>query len=156
MLETTIPGFGEVRLQHAVLDYNGTIAVDGQLIPGVKELLNILSEKVSLHIVTADTFGTVRKQLADMPCEVVVLPQQDQHIEKLNYVRKIGLQQTVCFGNGRNDRLMLKMAALGIAVIQKEGASCETIVAADIVVNDIRDGLELLIKPLRLKATLRS
>ncbi|MBD3288828.1 HAD hydrolase family protein [candidate division KSB1 bacterium] len=156
MIESDIPGFGKIRLKHVVFDYNGTIAVDGHLIPAAKDLLKTLSKDLVVHVITADTFGTVRQQLSHIPCKVVILPQQEQHIEKLNYIRKTGLNETVCFGNGRNDRLMLKMAAIGIAVIQPEGASTEAIAAADIVVNNITDGLEILIKLLRLKATLRS
>jgi soluble P-type ATPase len=77
-------------------------------------------------------------------------------MEKLNYIKKTGFNETACFGNGRNDRLMLKMAVLGIAVLQAEGAAYESISAADILVNNISDGLALFLKPLRLKATLRS
>ena len=56
----------------------------------------------------------------------------------------------------RNDRLMLKEAALGIAVILKEGASAESVAAADVVCTDIVAALELLQNPLRLIATLRT
>ena len=59
-------------------------------------------------------------------------------------------------GNGRNDRKMLKAAALGIAVIQREGAAAETVAAADVVSSSILDALELLQNPKRLLATLRS
>lgn len=156
MIQIDIPGFGTVEIDHLVFDYNGTLATDGRLVPGAKELLRTLSENATLHVITADTFGTVREQLIDIPCNVVVTPQNDQHIAKLNYINQIGFNKTVCFGNGRNDRLMLKMAALGIAVIQTEGAAYEAISAADIVVNSILDGLELFINPLRLIATLRS
>jgi soluble P-type ATPase len=51
---------------------------------------------------------------------------------------------------------MVKEAALGIAVIEKEGAAVETLLAADIVCGNILDALELLLNPKRLIATLRS
>ena len=54
-----------------------------------------------------------------------------------------------------NDRLMLQTAGLGIAVMQAEGAAVETVLAADVVVPDIIAGLDLLLHPLRLVATLR-
>ncbi|HKJ46485.1 MAG TPA: hypothetical protein VJ991_11715, partial [Balneolales bacterium] len=59
-------------------------------------------------------------------------------------------------GNGRNDRLMLDEAAVGIAVIQKEGASFQSLQAADVICTNIIDALELLVYPKRLTATLRS
>ena len=58
-------------------------------------------------------------------------------------------------GNGRNDRLMLQTAALGVAVCQAEGAAVPTMLAADVMGSDIQDALDLLIHPLRLVATLR-
>jgi soluble P-type ATPase len=59
-------------------------------------------------------------------------------------------------GNGRNDRLMLKAAALGIAVLQKEGAAASALAAADLVLPNITDALDALEHPLRLIASLRS
>jgi soluble P-type ATPase len=58
-------------------------------------------------------------------------------------------------GNGRNDALMLRRAALGVGVLGSEGAAAEILHSADIVVRDIRDGFDLLLNPLRLSATLR-
>jgi soluble P-type ATPase len=59
-------------------------------------------------------------------------------------------------GNGKNDCLMPTASALGVAVIQGEGASFETLASADVVCTDIRFALSLLNNPLRLIATLRS
>jgi soluble P-type ATPase len=50
---------------------------------------------------------------------------------------------------------MLKEAALGICVLSIEGVAIQTLLAADIVVPDIRSAFELLLKPLRLIASLR-
>lgn len=58
--------------------------------------------------------------------------------------------------NGRNDHRMLEAAALGVAVLQGEGASVEALMAADVVVPDILAALNLLLLPQRLIATLRS
>lgn len=37
MLELEIPGWGEAAIENLVLDYNGTIALDGELLPGAAE-----------------------------------------------------------------------------------------------------------------------
>jgi soluble P-type ATPase len=105
---------------------------------------------------TADTFGKVRSQVKGIPCELSILPLENQDTGKLDYVKALGAENTVCIGNGRNDRLMLKEAGLGIAVILEEGVATETLVAADIVCTNILSALELLTNPLRLTATLRS
>ena len=156
MLEVTIPGYKTLFISHLVLDYNGTIACDGRLMTGVKERLEELSKSLSIRILTADTFGSVQKEMTGIPCEVVVIGKENQTQAKADVVRQLGLQKTVSVGNGRNDALMLKETVLGIAVIQEEGASVETLVAADIATRSILDALDLLLHPLRLTATLRS
>lgn len=156
MITIEIPGFKTLLLHHLVLDYNGTIATDGKLIKGVKESLVQLAQTIQIHIVTADTFGNVGKETVGIPCIVSILPINDQDRGKLEYIEKIGTENTVCIGNGRNDHLMLKKAALGIAVIQEEGSAAEAIMAADVVIPNILDALNLLSSPLRLVATLRS
>ncbi len=155
-MEYRIPGYKILTLKHLVMDYNGTLAVDGKLMDGVRECLDRLAENLDIHIITADTFGKVKAEMKGLPCTVTILPPHHQDLGKLDYVERLGAENTVCIGNGRNDRLMLKTAALGIAVILAEGASSETLQAADVVCHSIVSGLELLLNPLRLTATLRS
>lgn len=156
MIKIEIPGYKALQLEHLVLDFNGTLACDGDLLPGVRSCLESLSQQVHIHVLTADTFGKARAALAGLPCELTVLGTECQDIGKVSYVEKLGAIHVAAIGNGRNDRLMLKTAALGIAVIQKEGASVETLIEADVVARDIVDALNLLLFPLRLIATLRS
>ncbi len=156
MLEIPIPGYGTLQLKHLVLDYNGTLARDGLLLPGVREALQSLAAKLKIHVVTADTFGKARSELESVPCDLSILPEDNQHERKRAYVTDLGPESTVCIGNGRNDRLMLKEAALGIAVVQEEGAAVEAVLAADVVCHNVLSALALLTNPGRLKATLRS
>ena len=156
MLEIDIPGYRKLQLNHIVLDYNGTIACDGAPIAGVNERLSALAHKLQVHILTADTFGKAHAYIKGLRCRLSVLTPDAQDIGKLNYVKGLGAENVVCVGNGRNDRMMLKEAALGIAVILEEGAAADTVAAADIVCTDIVSALELLQNPLRLIATLRT
>ncbi len=155
MIKIEIPGYDTLQLEYLVMDYNGTLAVDGQLISGVKERLIALSENLKIHVITADTFGLVRTYLNNFPLTLKIIKSTNQARQKLDYVKNLGAQKTVAIGNGRNDRLMLKDACLGLATLQTEGAAIETIQAANIVVKNINDALDLLTNPLRLKATLR-
>jgi P-type E1-E2 ATPase len=156
MVEISIPGYAELALRHLVLDYNGTLARDGELLAGVAEAIRELAASLRIHVVTGDTFGTARAALAGLPCEVLILPAQDQARRKRDYVEQLGAAHTVCIGNGRNDRMMLAVAALAVAVTQEEGAAAETLQEADVVCPDIRCAFELLRRPARLVATLRS
>jgi P-type E1-E2 ATPase len=155
VLSIDIPGFGDVRLEHLVLDFNGTLAVDGTLLPGVAPLLRELSGGVRIHVVTGDTFGSAAREIDGLPVDLVVLDARDQADAKLQFVDRLGRPQVAAIGNGRNDRKMLAAAAIGIAVVQREGAAAESASAADIVAPGIVDALELFTHPLRLKATLR-
>lgn len=155
MIQISIPGSGDLVLKYLVLDYNGTMAFDGKLYNRIKPILQELSDLISIHVLTADTFGNVKQQLGDLPVSLYVLSSSEQDKEKLEYVIKLGKDNSVCIGNGRNDRLMLKEAALGIAVIQEEGACAQALIAADIICKSITSALELLLYSKRMIATLR-
>jgi soluble P-type ATPase len=155
MMEINIPGLKPMRLAHLVLDFNGTLACDGNLLPGVRERLEKLARELEIHVLTADTFGTVREAMVGIPCRTIVVPDAAQADAKAKHVYDLGGEGVVVIGNGRNDRLMLHNAVLGIAVMQVEGAASQTLLAADVVVPDINCALDLLIHPLRLIATLR-
>ena len=157
MITVQVPGKGEtLEIRHLVLDFNGTLAVDGVMIPGVRDRLQALAGLLSLHIVTAGTFGGVEEQVRGIPCLLKVLEGADQTGQKGRYVDELGAGQTACVGNGRNDRAMLEKAKLGILVIQQEGAAAECLLAADVVCCDSLAALQLLLHPLRLTATLRT
>jgi soluble P-type ATPase len=157
MIEINIPGNDEtVKIGHLVLDFNGTLALEGRIKAGVAELLADLSRQLQIHIVTAGTFGPVEKEVEAIPCTLKILSGADQTGQKARYVEGLGAENTVCIGNGRNDSAMLKKAKLGILVVQEEGAAVESLLEADIVCRDITEALQLLLHPLRLTATLRS
>jgi soluble P-type ATPase len=156
MITLEIPRFKVIQAEYLVLDYNGTLAIDGTLIPGVKETLNTLAEDLKIHIVTANTFGKITENLVDVNCNLVIINKDHQQLQKVKYISDLGEENVIAIGNGMNDALMLKNAALGIALIQKEGASVKALMNADIVCTNIMDALELLKNPLRMVATLRN
>jgi soluble P-type ATPase len=156
MSKVDIPGFKSLELEHLVLDFNGTLACDGILLPEVAERLNNLASMLTVHVITADTFGKVETQLDGVSCRISILREGEQDKEKLSYIKRLGPSCTVSIGNGRNDRLMLEASALGIAVLLQEGAAAQSLMTADIVCREILSALDLLTHPLRLTATLRS
>jgi soluble P-type ATPase len=155
MIEIPVPGFTTFRLQHLVLDVNGTIAKDGLLLDGVKDLLSELRGKIALHLVTADTHGNQLAIDRLLGLEAVRIPSQDQAKAKLDYIERLGAETVVAVGNGANDAAMLGRAALGILIIGSEGSAVEALLKAKVVVPDICTALELLLFPKRLMATLR-
>jgi len=90
MISLEIPDFGKLTLNHIVLDYNGTIVVDGKLLVGVAERLRILADQIEIHVPTADTFGTVAAEAAlaagifhreEVPIEAVKRHMRERGIE---------------------------------------------------------------------------
>ncbi len=153
MIEVEIPGWGSLRLVHAVFDVNGTLARDGELLPGVAERFARLGELVQLHLLTADTHGKQAAIDAVLGLRATII--QGGAADKLRHVQALDAARVVAVGNGANDAPMLREAALGIAVLGPEGLAIETLQAADAVVASIADALDLLLFPRRLAATLR-
>jgi P-type E1-E2 ATPase len=155
MIELTIPGCGELRLQHLVLDVNGTLALDGTLLEGVARRLSGLRDRLNLHMVTADTHGqqSVIDQLLNL--SAVRIQRGNESAQKTEFVNSLGADSVVAIGQGANDAGMLKTAALGICILSTEGSAVDTLLAADLVTPDIQSALDLLDKPMRIIATLR-
>lgn len=151
-----VPGFGPVDIRHAVLDFNGTIARDGRLIAGVRERIDELSGLIPFHIITADTFGSVKRELDGLDVILAVIADRNQDQCKADYVQHLGPEHVLCAGNGINDRLMLKQARIGVAVLGDEGLAADALLASDLVIKDILDLFGLLKSPNRLIAGLRT
>ncbi|WP_456454500.1 HAD family hydrolase [Methanopyrus sp.] len=157
MIEVEIPGRGELRLEHLVLDYNGTIASGGKLLESVVEPLQELTEIVHVVVASADTYGTVENELngAGLDIEIYRVSAGNEREDKAELIEELGPEVCAAVGNGANDELMLKRAALSICVIGPEGACSKTLLSADVVVREPREALELLLDPKALRATLR-
>jgi len=156
MISLDIPDFGPLRLDHLVSDYNGTLALDGILHSGVAERLRVLAREIAVHVVTADTFGVAREQLAGLPVTLTIISPENQALAKLQYAERLGANRVVALGNGRNDRKLFGAAALSVGLIQEEGIAAATLLEADILATSITDALDLLASPDRIKAMLRS
>ena len=147
-----VPGKPTIELSDLALDFTGTLSRDGGLLPGVAERITALAERLRITVMTADTRGTARRELAGLPLTVELVRDGDA---KAELVRKLGPERTVAVGNGRNDVAMVTLAAIGIAVLGAEGTAGELIRVADVVTADVNDALDLLADPVRLVATLR-
>ncbi|NPV48956.1 MAG: HAD family hydrolase [Armatimonadetes bacterium] len=155
MVEIQLPGAEALRLTHLLMDINGTLTVDGHLLPGVTQRVQALGALLTPVLVTADTMGTAEAVARTLGAELARLEPERGAEQKLRLIEQLGPEQTVAIGNGRNDELMLQAAALGIAVIQAEGAFWPTLQRADLVFASVTDALDALLTPARLVASLR-
>jgi soluble P-type ATPase len=155
MLNIQIPGRELLSLSHLVLDYNGTIAEDGNIIEGIRPRLAELSKELSIYVITADTHGTAAKKCEGLPLQVLTFPTTEVGKIKAEEVGKMS-GGVVTIGNGFNDIQMSDAADLSICVIGREGCCGALLAHTDVVVTSVEDALDLLLKTGRLRATLRT
>ena len=155
MIRVSIPGGDDLELHHLVLDMNGTLTTDGLLPDGVAQLIGQLRDKLNIYLLTADTFGTGAQVARELDIKIFTVNSEHGTIDKANFIATLNPAGSAAIGNGNNDLEMFKQADLSIAVIGQEGCSVAALLHADIVVTNIIDALNLLLHPLRLRATLR-
>lgn len=160
-LVVEIPGFGPVRIKTVLTDFTGTLSFVGVLRPGVVDRLRRLNRIVDVEVLTSDSFGTARDELAKVPLVPKILSHAADGValEKRVIAEGHDLASVAAFGNGRNDRLMLQAVreggGLAIAVDNGEGCAVEAMLSANVFVVGSENALDLLLHPIRLKATLR-
>ena len=135
-----------------MLDLNGTLTSHGVLIDGVTERLARLGAQLEVHVLSADTFGTLATVAAELGAPVHPVATGE---EKAREVVALGGDRCAAIGNGANDAAMLEAAVLGIAVMGPEGAATSALGSADVVCASILDALDLLLDEQALVATLR-
>lgn len=150
-----IPDYKSLHLNYLVLDYNGTIAVDGLIPSEVKKRLIRLGDTFKIYVLTADTHGTAASMCKYLPLEILTFPSDSAKDEKLRLLNSLGAESCVAIGNGRNDIPMCQAAAFSIAIIGTEGASGKLLSQCDLCIPSITDALDLFMYPKRIVATLR-
>ena len=154
-----IPGLGKRQIRIVVSDYTGTHSCAGEVRPTVKKRLRALAKLVDIHVITADTFGTAARELRGI-AKPYLMRTGRHDAEKKAYLSQFDLRRVAAFGNGNNDRLMLravkKGGGLAIAVDNGEGCAIDAMHSANLFVVGAENALDLLLDANRLKATLRS
>jgi len=150
-----IPNFKNLYIQNILFDYNGTLAEDGKVSKEIHTLLRDVCKKYNVFVITADTFGSVKKELKDFDLEVIILSSENHTDEKEDFLQKLGAEGTIALGNGNNDALMLKTAVVSMSILGEEGCAREALFASDIICKNITNAMQLLLHPKRMIATLR-
>lgn len=154
-IHLAIPGWGTWELEYLLLDLNGTVAFDGEVISGVPERLAALSADLTIYLITADTHGRAAGIGERLGVRLYRIASGDEVEQKRALVDRLGAERVVAIGNGVNDAGMLAAAVLGIAVLGPEGLATAALRSADVIVSRIESALDLLLYPQRLVATMR-
>ncbi len=151
-LSVSIPRFADLRLEHLLLDVNGTLTNRGALMDDVGGRVERLKDELDIYLVSANTFGNLDSIAESL--RVTAIPVATGE-DKLRLLDQLGREHCAVIGNGTNDALALEAAAIGFAVLGPEGASAAALRSADIVCASAVDALDLLLEPKALSATPR-
>lgn len=154
-MKIEIPGYPSLDLKYLLLDYNGTIALDGIISEAVANKIRQLSDLFHIYVLTADTNGTARQMCEGLPVDILTFPNDAAMQEKQNILYSLGKENCAAIGNGRNDLLMCREAAFSVSVLGQEGMYGRLMTATDLCVPSILDAMELFLKPHRIIASLR-
>lgn len=155
MIEIEIPGWKHLRLTTLVLDVNGVIARDGQLLNEAGRRVSDLRDQIDVHLLSADTHGRLDSIATQLSVTASRVNAGDESQQKAEYVRRLGSDGVVAIGNGMNDVGMLKEAALAITVMDQEGLAVPALMASHVVTESVYVALDMLKHTTRLIATLR-
>ena len=103
MIELNIPGRGTLRLEHLVCDVNGTLAVDGQLQEGIARAINLLRDRLDVHLITADTHGRQAEIDRQLSLTAERLQPGNEAEQKEAFVCRLGAERVAAVGQGAND-----------------------------------------------------
>ena len=143
-----------LELHFVLIDFEGTLAMDGRVHPKAKDKVNLLSKRATIYILAKSNREKVEETLRKMKAEILYVTEGDSSQQKLDVLQRLGPHQTAVIGNGFDDVQIMEQAGLGMCVIGKEGSSPEAVAKADLVVTSVLDALDFLLKPLRQGATL--
>lgn len=155
MIKIEIPERGIIELENILIDFNGTIAVDGKVKEDIKNKLKELSELLNVIILTSDSYGTARDECAKLGLRVMTYPRGCSGMHKQEMVYVLGADKTASIGNGFNDMEMFEASVLSVAVIEKEGMSSKLIQKSDLLTRSINEALDLFLIPNYIKSDLR-
>ena len=154
MITIQRPGQKSLEIEFILIDLEGSLASDRRVHPKAKDKINLLSKRAKIYILAKGEKEKIEDTLRKVRADLFFPMEGETSKEKLNLLRKLGIERTVVIGNGVDDAPMMEEASLSICIIGKEGTSSETIKKADIVFTNILDALDFLLKPLRQENTL--
>lgn len=89
MIEMNIPGRGKVQIDYLVCDVNGTLAVDGVLLPGVISMLKKLKDTLQVFLITANTHGKQGRINEELGIEAILIQKNEEKEQKRKFVSSI-------------------------------------------------------------------
>src|SRR5438874_1885320 len=110
-----IPGCDPLEIDTLILDLNGTIAIDGVLVEGVRErIAALLEQRLRIVLFSGDTQGNAGAIARELGIEVRVTKDADA---KAAEARTLEPGRCAAIGNGRIDLELFKTVRLRILTL---------------------------------------
>ena len=110
-----IPNYKRLEIKNILLDINGTIQFNGKISVELKQKIMELKQKFKIILISADTRGNLKEIASELDLNYEKLTEnRPEREQKGKIVDKYNKENTIAIGNGNNDELMLKKAALEI------------------------------------------
>jgi soluble P-type ATPase len=154
MIRIERPGREPLEIEFILIDFEGTLAQDQRIHPKAKDKINLLSKRAKVYVLAKGEKEFLNEAFRKVNVEPFYSKKGETSQQKLDLLRQLGADKTIAIGNGEDDAQLLEEACFGVCVAGREGASGEAIRKADLVVSNIIDALDFLLKPLRQKTTL--
>jgi soluble P-type ATPase len=145
-----IPNKESFVINTIILDLNGTIAVKGKIIKGVKKRIKKLRNlNYQLILISGDHRENAKNIAKRLGIDYIVTQNKEKEMQK------VYKEHCASIGNARIDIGTFKHVKLSILVIEGEGIHVKTIPFADIITKSINDALDLFIDKDSLIATMK-
>jgi soluble P-type ATPase len=154
MIAIQRPGQAPLEIDFILIDFEGTLASDRRVHPKAKDKVNLLARRAKVHVLTIGEKAVAEEALKRVKADLFCAAAGESSGRKLELLRQLGPLRTAVIGNGVDDVPMMGEAGLALCVISKEGTSVEAMKKAHLVVSNVLDALDFLLKPLRQEATL--
>ncbi len=152
-MKYNISGVGEMEINTIVMDLNGTLAIRGEVVKGVKEKLSELKGKgFKLILVSSDQRGNAKEISKELEIEFYAAKTLE---EKAKFMQNLNTENVAAIGNARVDIGLFSNAKLSIATLQAEGIHAGIIKHVDIIVPSIIDALNLLLDKDTISSTMK-
>ncbi len=157
MKKVNIPHFGLLEISNIIFDINGTLQFNGKISNKLIEKFRALKRHYNIFLISSDTRGNLNELAKKLDSKYIRINtgNQTDAEAKNKELLKLGKENTIAIGNGNNDMLMLKNAALGILIIGSEGASGKSLMNADVIFTNPNDAIDFLLDEKTIIATLR-
>lgn len=152
-MDYNVQGVGKITIDTVIFDLNGTLAVNGKLVEGVKDRIERLkNEGFRVYVVSTDHRGNGKELADDLGIEFIYAETTN---DKEDFIREFDPEMVAAIGNARVDIGLFDYARISIATMQAEGIHAAIFRFVDIIVTSVNDAIDILLDKTTFENTMK-